>query len=294
MKEVQRTFIPGSEWIYIKVYTGSNTADKMLVNELSKFISALSRKKYIEKWFFIRYSDPDFHLRVRIKVRDCMFIGEVIRLFYHYLKKRITDESVWKVQLDTYNRELERYKEHLMELTETMFCIDSNYMLKILKILDGMPQPTRWLIAVKMIDALLMDFGYDLQQKKELLERMDKSYKMEFGFTEFNYKQFNVMYREHSHELEEVLWNKKKDENYQTLYEIIKFRSKELKKTALQLMKEDKNREMKTLIISYIHMMLVRLFCSKNRIYELIVYNFMHRLYASHMARMKCLVNAHD
>ena len=282
MKEVQRTFIPGSEWIYIKVYTGSNTADKMLVNELSKFISALSRKKYIEKWFFIRYSDPDFHLRVRIKVRDCMF------------KKRITDESVWKVQLDTYNRELERYKEHLMELTETMFCIDSNYMLKILKILDGMPQPTRWLIAVKMIDALLMDFGYELQQKKELLERMDKSYKMEFGFTEFNSKQFNVMYREHSHELEEVLWNKKKDENYQTLYEIIKFRSKELKKTALQLMKEDKNREMKTLIISYIHMMLVRLFCSKNRIYELIVYNFMHRLYASHMARMKCLVNAHD
>lgn len=294
MKEVQRTFIPGSEWIYIKVYTGSNTADKMLVNELSKFISALSRKKYIEKWFFIRYSDPDFHLRVRIKVRDCMFIGEVIRLFYHYFKKRITDESVWKVQLDTYNRELERYKKHLMELTETMFCIDSNYMLKILKILDGMPQPTRWLIAVKMIDALLMDFGYDLQQKKELLERMDKSYKMEFGFTEFNSKQFNVMYREHSHELEEVLWNKKKDENYQTLYEIIKFRSKELKKTALQLMKEDKNREMKTLIISYIHMMLVRLFCSKNRIYELIVYNFMHRLYASHMARMKCLVNAHD
>lgn len=210
MKEVQRTFIPGSEWVYIKVYTGSNTADKMLVNELSKFISALSRKKYIEKWFFIRYSDPDFHLRVRIKVRDRIFIGEVIRLFYHYFKKRITDESVWKVQLDTYNRELERYKKHLMELTETMFCIDSNYTLKILKILDGMPQSSRWLIAVKMIDVLLIDFGYDLQQKKELLERMDKSYKIEFGFTEFNSKQFNVMYREHSRELEEVLWNKKK------------------------------------------------------------------------------------
>ena len=53
-----------------------------------------------------------------------------------------------------------------MELTETMFCIDSNYTLKILKVLHGMPQSTRWLIAVKMIDALLIDFGYDLQQKK--------------------------------------------------------------------------------------------------------------------------------
>ena len=57
-------------------------------------------------------------------------------------------------------------------------------------------------------------------KKKELLERMDKSYKMEFGFTEFNSKQFNVMYREHSRELEEVIWNKKQDKNYQTLYEI--------------------------------------------------------------------------
>lgn len=294
MKEVQRTFIPGSEWVYIKIYTGSNSADKIVINELPKAISALKRKKYIEKWFFIRYSDPDFHLRVRIKVIDCTLIGEVIQLCYHYFKKMVADQRVWKVQLDTYNRELERYKEHLMELTETMFCIDSNYTLKVLKILKGMPQSSRWLIAVKMIDALLIDFGYDLQQRKELLERMDKSYKIEFGFNEFNSKQFNVMYREHSPELEEVLWDKKNDENYRTLYEIIKLRSKELKKVVSQLMIEDKNREIGTLIGSYIHMMLIRLFCSKNRLYELIVYNFAHRLYASRIARMKYLVNAHD
>lgn len=294
MKEVQRTFIPGSEWVYIKIYTGSNSADKIVINELPKAISALQRKKYIEKWFFIRYSDPDFHLRVRIKVIDCTLIGEVIQLFYHYFKKMVADQRVWKVQLDTYNRELERYKEHLIELTETMFCIDSNYTLKILKILKGMPQSSRWLIAVKMIDALLIDFGYDLQQRKELLERMDKSYKIEFGFNEFNSKQFNVMYREHSPELEEVLWDKKNDENYRTLYEIIKLRSKELKSVVSQLMMEDKNKEIGTLIGSYIHMMLIRLFCSKNRLYELIVYNFTHRLYASRIARMKYLVNAHD
>lgn len=294
MKKVQRTFIPGSEWIYIKVYTGSNTADKILVNELSKFISVLNRKKHIKKWFFIRYTDPDFHLRVRIEMKDCKFIGEVIQLFYLHFKTAVMDERVWKVQLDTYNRELERYKEHLIELTETMFCIDSNYTLKILKILRGMPQSNRWLIAVKMIDTLLIDFGYDLQQKKELLEQMDKSYKMEFGFNEFNSKQFNVMYREHSRELEEVLWDQKNDENYRALYKIIELRSKELKKIVSQLMIEDKGRELGTLIGSYIHMMLIRLFCSKNRLYELIVYNFMHRLYVSRVARIKYLVNAYD
>lgn len=49
MKKIQRSFIPGSKWIYIKVYTGSNTADKILVNELTKIISVLERKKYMEK-----------------------------------------------------------------------------------------------------------------------------------------------------------------------------------------------------------------------------------------------------
>lgn len=294
MKEIQRTFIPGSEWVYIKVYTGSNTADKILTNELSKFISALGRKKHIEKWFFIRYSDPDFHLRIRIKVKDYMFIGEVIQLFHLHFKKSITDKRVWKVQLDTYNRELERYKNHLMALTETMFCIDSVYTLKILKTLNEMPQSARWLISVKMIDALLANFDYDLQQRKELCEQMDKSYKMEFGFNEFNSKQFNVIYRKYSRELEEVLWDKKVDEDYKTLYEIIALRSKKLKMVVSQLMAADKNREIGTLIRSYIHMMLIRLFCSKNRLYELVVYNFMYRLYTSQIARMKYFIKTHD
>lgn len=293
MKEVQRTFIPGSEWVYIKVYAGSNTADKILINELPKFISALNRKTHIEKWFFIRYSDPDFHLRVRIKVKDCMSIGEAIRLFYLHFKQPITDERVWKVQLDTYNRELERYKGHLMEATETMFCVDSIYTLKILKTLNGMPQPARWLISVKMVDALLMDFNYGLLQRKELLGRMDKSYKTEFGFNEFNSKQFNVMYREYSRELEEVLWNKKVDGDYKILHEIIALRSKELKMVVSELMAADKGREIGTLVSSYIHMMLIRLFCSKNRLYELAVYNFMHRLYASRIARVKYIVKTH-
>lgn len=294
MKEVQRKFIPGSEWVYIKVYTGSNTADKILVNELSKYISVLNKNKYIEKWFFIRYADPDFHLRIRIKMKDRRFIGEIIQLFYLHFRKAIIDERVWRVQLDTYNRELERYKGHLMELTETLFCIDSDYTLKILKVVRNMPLSNRWLIATKMIDTLLVDFGYDLQQRKDLLEQMDKSYKIEFGFNEFNSKQFNVMYREHSRELEEILWAQNNNKNFQILDKIIRHRSKELKKTVSQLLIEDKGREIGTLISSYIHMMLIRLFCSKNRLYELIIYNFMHRLYVSQIARMKYLVKAHD
>ena len=82
-------------------------------------------------------------------------------MFYKYFNKLVDDNRVWRIQLDTYNRELERYKSHLMELTETMFCIDSNYTLKLLNILEGMSQTARCLIAVKMVDALLIDFNCD-------------------------------------------------------------------------------------------------------------------------------------
>lgn len=39
------------------------------------------------------------------------------------------------------------------------------------------------------------------------------------------------------------------------------------------------------LLTSYIHMMLNRLFKSKNRIYELVLYDFLRRYYASKIAR---------
>lgn len=292
MKRVQRSFIPGSEWIYIKVYTGSNTADKILVNELTKIISVLEREKYVDKWFFIRYSDPDFHLRIRIRVKDCNFIGEVLRLFYKYFNKLLDNDRVWKIQLDTYNRELERYKEYLMELTETLFYIDSVHTLKLLRVLEDMPLSARWLIAAKMIDCLLIDFDYNLQQRKELLESMDKSYKMEFGFNEFNSKQFNVLYREHSYELEEVLWDKKTDEGYKALYSILKLRSNALKTVARQLIAANDGKETQLPLNSYLHMMLIRLFRSKNRLHELIVYNFMSRFYSSWIARIKYLSHA--
>lgn len=294
IKRIQRSFIPGSEWIYIKVYTGSNTADKILVNELTKIISVLERKKYVDKWFFIRYSDPDFHLRIRIRVKDCNFIGEVLRLFYKYFNELMENDKVWKIQLDTYNRELERYKGYLIELTETLFYIDSIHTLKLLRISENMPLSARWLIAAKMIDCLLIDFNYNLQQRRELLESIGKSYKMEFGFNEFNFKQFNVLYRKHAHELEEVLWNKKTDEGYKALYSILEVRSNALKTIAQQLIEVNDGKEMKLPLSSYLHMMLIRLFRSKNRLHELIVYNLMSRFYSSWIARMKYLSHGND
>ena len=65
---MKRTFSLGSEWLYFKIYCGVKTADFILVDYLKETIEQLLAQQYISKWFFIRYNDPDAHLRLRFKI----------------------------------------------------------------------------------------------------------------------------------------------------------------------------------------------------------------------------------
>src|SRR5207253_1369387 len=62
---VRRTFTPGSDWLYAKLYTGSATADSLLLDVVAPLARELLAADAVDSWFFIRYADPDWHLRVR-------------------------------------------------------------------------------------------------------------------------------------------------------------------------------------------------------------------------------------
>ena len=133
MKINNRIFIPGDQWLYFKIYTNEKNAEKILQEVLGAIIKKLDQEKKISNWFFIRYADPEFHLRIRILLKDSLDIGRVMEVFNLKIQKYIKNKSVHKVQLDTYIRELERYGKYTTDLAESLFSIDSNYTLKILK-----------------------------------------------------------------------------------------------------------------------------------------------------------------
>ncbi len=62
---VQRTFPPGSEWLYAKLYTGTATADQILRDVIAPLVAEVLGSGAAERWFFIRYGDPDWHVRLR-------------------------------------------------------------------------------------------------------------------------------------------------------------------------------------------------------------------------------------
>lgn len=287
MKSIQRTFIPGSRWIYFKLYTGTKTSDKILGSNISSILRKLNNNGLIKKWFFIRYADPDFHLRIRILVNNESHIGEVIHLFYERLRSPIQNSLIWKIQIDTYNRELERYGNKLIEIAESVFFYDSECSLFIIKKIVN--ENHRWMIALKMIDSLLDDFSFDIVKKQMIMEQVSNSFKDEFGFNQYNSKQFNIMYREKKKIIESVLNDTITDINFKSLYSPIRKRSKRLIPIIKELNSNSRVNK-KELTISYIHMMLNRLFLSKNRLHELVLYDFMKRYYASEIAKSKYMV----
>lgn len=291
---IKRTFIPGSEWIYFKIYAGSKTLDNILLQDISYIVNKLNKLKVIEKWFFIRYADPDSHIRVRFFINDPKYIGEVISLLHTRLGYLVKSNSIWKIQLDTYNRELERYGYDLIEDSESIFCQDSECILEILKLIKQFQNENyRWMTALIMIDSLLSDFFLNLESKFRLMETVSNSFMLEFGFNKFNSKQFNSKFREKKYIIESVLNNEIKDENFHKLSKYVTKRSKSLEPMVKQLqikLARQRDFQLENLLQSYIHMMLNRLFMSKNRVHELVLYDFMRRYYISEISKIKYIV----
>jgi len=292
MKTVQQSYIPGSKWVYLKIYTGAKTADSLLIGDISPIIKNLQKNKWIEKWFFIRYSDPDFHLRIRILVSNEIYFGSVIHSFCNRLVHLEKEGLVWKIQLDTYVRELERYGKNMIEEAESLFYADSECTIDLLKKLNEKDENYRWMIVLYSIDQLLSNFSRDLTSKQQLMESWSLAFRTEFGFDMYNSKQFNVKFREHKPSIEKAMKNGSDSDDFEKLRKPVLNRSKKIKPLIDQIQSKLANEKtvdiaLESLLSSYIHMLINRMFRSKSRQHEMVLYDFLNRYYKSEIAKEK-------
>ena len=166
--DVQRNYTIGSDWLYYKLYAGVKTADKLLADVIQPLTEKLLSNKLIDQFFFIRYGDPEHHLRLRFHLADNDKLGIVIKEVHEIMQPFIEQRLISKIQTDTYIRELERYGNESMELSEYFFFIDSTVTLQLLNLIEGEEgEILRWQFAVRSIDDLLTDFkirhdGYEI------------------------------------------------------------------------------------------------------------------------------------
>lgn len=286
-----RSFPPGSKWLYAKLYTGKSTSDQLLIDAIPDLIKELNRQKIIKHWFFVRYGDPDWHLRLRISGNPSRLRNEAQLLIENSLQKWTKQKVIWRIQYDTYEREIERYGGLLgIELSEQFFHADSEAVLEIIEMLApgdaGLDE--RWRLTCAGMDLLLNDFGLSLVKKRELVSRVRDSFAEEHAID----KPFQIMlgekYRKESTKLAELL-KYPKQHSLSPGLEILHRRSMKIAPIIKKLQISANSGKIlipiEEIVINYLHMYANRLLRASQKQQELVIYDLLTRHYGSLLAQ---------
>ncbi|MDX3916967.1 MAG: lantibiotic dehydratase [Pseudosphingobacterium sp.] len=284
---LKRSFFPGGEWTYLKIYCSQGFSDTLICGPLAKLKERLSQMAIIKKWFFIRYSDPEPHLRIRFKTDQSQssFALSAILQLTHDLFSSYTDSGlVSSIQLDTYHRELQRYGERYMEYCESLFQLQSEFVLGYLDI--SQPPESEdfslWLAAVSGIDMNLKLHGLSLQARTGFAREMYNSFLKEFEGEKGICIRLNEKYRSVKRTLEQFSKGTFATSRHAAISDLLK----QTFSTQHRIMQGELiDREQlpdfffKSTLPSICHMYINRLFAANQRECELITYFFLTKLY---------------
>jgi thiopeptide-type bacteriocin biosynthesis protein len=290
---VQRDFSAGSEWVYFKIYCGDRTADRILVQAIYPEVMRCLENRRIDRFFFLRYSDSGFHLRLRLHLTDLAHLGTVIHDLAERLKPFQTGGSISKVLLDTYQRETERYGSNSIDLAEEIFFHDSLAVLEMLAATEGMDRDElRWLWALRSIDEFFDGLAWTLMQRQSLAEYLKEAFHREFKVDKTLRSQLSGKYRQYRGRVQDILDRTKDAANgWQTALLPLNLRMEGLRPAIKRLWQMNAAGQleigMHELLYSYIHMMVNRVITSDPRLHELVLYDLLFAHYRSQTERSR-------
>ena len=197
-----------------------------------------------------------------------------------------------KPQLDTYQREIERYGgDEGMVLTERLFSADSAGALEIIASFEGETDlDARFRLTLRGMDQLLDDLQFTLAEKCTLLINLSAGRKTEFFADARFERQLGEHYRRERLHLESLL-DRSVDPSspFAPALATFKARSERLRPVAEALRQCASAGYLKTSLAelagSFLHMHANRMLRSAARAQELVLYDFLGRLYKGQIAR---------
>ncbi len=290
---IARSFPPGSEWLYAKLYTGTATADEILQYEIGPLAREAVAAGEARSWFFIRYADPEWHLRLRFHGDPGRLREGVLPRLDDCFRRLLDFGAVWKLQLDTYEREVERYGgAEGIELSEQLFHHDSEAAVDMLDSLaDEAGADLRWRLILAGMDRLMEDFGLDLEGRQRAAERGRAAFASRYRQEALREPMADRL-RKERRALERLIVEREEGpEEARPALGALHRRSEALAGIVRELqVRERQGRLQGTLaemLISYVHMFVNRLSRSAGPEHELVLYDFLAQIYSSLLARAR-------
>ncbi|MGW9117055.1 lantibiotic dehydratase [Streptomyces sp. NPDC055663] len=102
--------VPGGEWLYAKLYVPEAQQAQVLGRHLGRLTGTeLMTAAGVDSWFFLRYADPDPHLRLRFHGKPGPLWGVLLPALRQWTHELRDAGLAGNLVLDTYDPETERY-----------------------------------------------------------------------------------------------------------------------------------------------------------------------------------------
>jgi thiopeptide-type bacteriocin biosynthesis protein len=167
------TFTPGSEWVYLKIPSSEETEERLIAMVILPMIA--SHIELIDTWFFVRYSYPDHHIRLRAKA--CK--GNAQRLLNGLLTSMrviVSDRHASKFSVESYQPEEDRFGgAQFLDVVTSLFQAESEVIAAVFKHTDRRSPTARVVAGLRLARTLLSAAGIDDDHQISILSATGRS-----------------------------------------------------------------------------------------------------------------------
>jgi len=264
-----REFVLGSQWLFLKIYCQPSTSNLLLTKYLLPFLKETIGIE-VDLCFFIRYTDPDFHIRFRILVKDEKLIADLLIRLNSKLSNDLYYKIIRDYKADVYSREIERYGADFMLIAEKIFHASSMLILHYIKKTQS-PNFVHPYYAFALISAhqIIQQFFSDTQDQCDFTGQLVRTFYQEYEDPQKLKYELDLKYREINNDTY-ILLKEGKFFQQLKLVKLKKLFDEQIGAFLVQGKKVEKRK--RKFAADIIHMHLNRLFVSDQREQEFIVY----------------------
>jgi len=244
-------FISG--WLSLKVYCNPYFSNEMLAS-VNQLISGENSR--VTKWYFIRYRDDDFHLRLRFHHANDTDAYTTYQTIAPFLNELIEKDMISRVSIETYQPEFFRYGgEETFHLCEELFCWETKFLVE-----EGFSHPDTLLFKIHHLITNYINL-FSLSNKYNFIIHTKKIFENEFNLYKSVKSSIQIIIKDNQPELTTP----------PPLNDGIGLINHILKK-----IKHDRDKE--RILRSLIHMLVNRTYDNAQRKHELIHYQVLEKM----------------
>ncbi|WP_083646495.1 lantibiotic dehydratase [Kitasatospora sp. CB01950] len=119
-----RVHLPGEDWLFAKLYADPSAHETLLAEHLPRLLADVEGD--VDRWFFLRYRDPEPHLRLRLHGDPAVLAERVLPTLGRHVRRLIDTGALRTMALDVYRPETDRYLgPDALRAAEELFLTDS-------------------------------------------------------------------------------------------------------------------------------------------------------------------------